>query len=97
MGNRASSLSSAIREQAATLEKTEFKLNEIKEKLSLATSADDSKDIKNMRAGITRIIQEIKEMEQKKEIISWELRNHLLRQKNKGKDDYLEINYLGEG
>jgi hypothetical protein len=48
-----------------------------------------------MRAGISSIIREIKEMEQKKEIISWQLRNYLLRQKNKGKDDYLEINYLG--
>jgi hypothetical protein len=36
-------------------------------------------------------------MEQKKEIMSWELRNHLLRQKNRGKDDYLEINYILEG
>lgn len=37
---------------------------------------------------------EIKEMDQKKEIMSWELRRQLLRQKNKGKDDYLEINYI---
>jgi hypothetical protein len=35
LSNRANSLSTAIREQAATLEKTEFKLNEILEKLDI--------------------------------------------------------------
>lgn len=33
-------------------------------------------------------------MDQKREILSWELRNYILRQKGKGKDDYLEINYF---
>lgn len=90
-------MSNAIREQSQALEKTEFKLNELKEKIGLATDNDSNKDIKNMRAALTQLIQEIKEMEQKKEILSWQLRTYLLRQKNKGKDDYLEINYLGEG
>lgn len=35
-------------------------------------------------------------MDQQKEIMAWELRRLILRQKNRGKDDYLEISYMEE-
>ena len=34
-------------------------------------------------------------MDQKREIVSYELRKHMFKQKN-NKDDYLEINYFDE-
>lgn len=89
LSNRAAGLSNYIREGSAALEKTEEKLAEFNEKIKLATSENENNRLKDIKAAVSNLRAEIKEMDQKKEIMSWELRRHLLRQKNRGKDDYL--------
>lgn len=93
---RAAALTNYLREHGSLLEKTEEKLVEITQKIKLATTESENTRLNELKAGVGRLQKELVEMEQKKEILSWELRRHLLRQKNKGKDDYLEINYLDE-
>jgi chromosome segregation ATPase len=93
---RAAALAGYLREHGSLLEKTEEKLAEITQKIKLATTESENTRLNELKAGVGRLQKELVEMEQKKEILSWELRRHLLRQKNKGKDDYLEINYLEE-
>ena len=60
----------------------------------MAGSDNDANKVKDIKAAILILKKELLGMDQKTEIFSWELRRHLLKQKNRGKDDYLEINYL---
>jgi hypothetical protein len=49
-----------------------------------------------IQKAISVLKRELIEMDQRREIVSWQLRNMIARQKGKGKDDYLEISYLDE-
>ena len=86
-------LGESLKEVAASLEKTEDRLVEMKEKIRLATADNENSRVGELKAAVTRLKREILDMDQQKEIMSWQLRRSILKQKNKGKDDYLEISY----
>ena len=65
----------------------------MKEKIRLATANNENSRVGELKAAVTRLKREILNMDQQKEIMSWQLRRSILKQKNKGKDDYLEISY----
>ena len=65
----------------------------MKEKIRLATANNENSRVGELKAAVTRLKREILDMDQQKEIMSWQLRRSILKQKNKGKDDYLEISY----
>ena len=65
----------------------------MKEKIRLATADNENSRVGELKAAVTRLKREILDMDQQKEIMSWQLRRSILKQKNKGKDDYLEISY----
>ena len=65
----------------------------MKEKIRLATADNENSRVGELKAAVTRLKREILDMDQQKEIMSWQLRRSILKQKNKGKDEYLEISY----
>jgi hypothetical protein len=66
-------------------------------KLKNATEeTSEGNKVPAIQAAIAVLKREMIEMDQKREIVSWELRNMIAKQKGKGKDDYLEISYLDE-
>ena len=81
---------------SASLEKTEDRLAEMKEKIRLATADNENSRVGELKAAVTRLRREILDMDQQKEIMSWQLRRLMMRQKNKGKDDYLEVSFMEE-
>ena len=97
MNNKAAVLSNWLRENAATLEKTEELLidTNLKIKRTTAESSENNK-VSEIRAAIGTLRRELLEMDQKREILSWQVRQHILGERGKGKDDYLEINYFEE-
>lgn len=83
-------MSNWLRDQSAALEKTEELLAELNKKIKAATTeSTEENKVALVKAGISRLRKEITEMDQKREIVSFELRQCILRQKGKGKDDYL--------
>jgi PAS domain-containing protein len=90
LNSRAGALAGYVREQSAILEKTEEMLNEVNERIMrTGVASSEGNKIGEMKGAVGRLQREIIEMDQKREIVSWELRRHLLKQKNGGKDDYL--------
>lgn len=88
-------MSNLLRDRSAALEKTEELLADINKKIKDATAeSNEGSKVATIKSAIAVLKRELTEMDQKREILSWELRNHILRQKGKGKDDYLEINYF---
>ena len=66
-------------------------------KLKNATEeTSEGNKVSVIQKAISVLKKEMIEMDQKREIVSWELRNMIVKQKGKGKDDYLEISYLDE-
>lgn len=94
---RMGTLSNLIKESASALEKAEQKLAELNEKIKLVTAQSENSKLNELKVGVVRLRKQLVQMQQKKEILSWQLRQNILRLKNKGKDDFLEITYLEEG
>ena len=66
-------------------------------KLKNATEeTSEGNKVSAIKSAITSLRRELIEMDQKRQIVSWELRNMIGKQKIKGKDDYLEISYMDE-
>ena len=68
-------------------------------KLKIKKATDESSEgnkVSMIQGAITRLKKQLLQMDQKREILSWQLRRQIGNDKNKGKDDYLQISYFDE-
>lgn len=96
LSDRVAMLGDSLKEINSSLEKTEDRLTDIKEKIRMASADNENSRVGELKAAVSRLEREILDMDQRKEILSWELRRLMVSQKNKSKDDYLEMSYLEE-
>jgi len=62
----------------------------------MATASNENSRVGELRTAIKRMKDEIMQMDQRKEMISWELRRAMMRNRDGGKEEYIEVKYLEE-
>lgn len=81
LSNRSAYLANFLKEKAEQSEALDEKLEEVNEKITLATNDSENNRVSEIKSSIRGMGKEIREMEQREGILLWQLKKYLLEAK----------------
>lgn len=86
LNNRSISLTSFLKEKSEQSEKLDEKIEEVNEKITMATNDSENNRVSEIKSSIKSMGREIKDMEQREGILLWQLKKYLLEAKKDSVD-----------
>ena len=81
LSNRSAYLANFLKEKVEQSEALDEKLEEVNEKITLATNDSENNRVSEIKSSIRGMGKEIREMEQREGILLWQLKKYLLEAK----------------